>query len=145
MYDEHWSDDQLIDRIYGVGPADGHLERCPSCARRWEEFRRRNQSLRQVGIELSDEHLAAQRRAIRARLGERRRVLPHVLVPALVTLLLAAIVILDRRAPEPPQPAAPESAEKISDAQLFGDVFNSISGTEPTAIGPIRSLFEEKK
>ncbi len=140
MYSEHWSDDHLIDRLYGIGPEDGHLEKCPPCARRWEAIRRRSESLRQAEIEVSEDHLVAQRRAIRARLGEKRRVLPRVLVPVLATLLLAAIVILDRHAPAP-RPAV----DKVSDAQLFDDVFNRISGTEPNAMGPIRSLFEEKK
>jgi hypothetical protein len=140
MYDKHWSDEQLVARLYGVGPEDGHVEACPSCARRWEAMRRRHESLRPAGIDVSDEYLAAQRRAIRARLGEKRHVLPRVLVPVLVTLLLAMITIVYRSAPEPPQPE-----QKISDSQLFDDVFKRISGTEPNAIGPIRSLFEEQK
>ncbi len=140
MYTEHWSDDQLIDRLYGIGPEDNHLEKCPSCAQRWEAIRRRNESLRSSEIEVSEEHIVAQRRAIRARLGKKRRVLPKVLVPVLATLLLATIVILNNHTPAP-RPVV----EKVSDAQLFDDVFNRVSGTEPTAMGPIRSLFEEKK
>jgi hypothetical protein len=140
MYDKHWSDEQLVARLYGIGPEDGHLDVCPSCAKRWEAMRCRYESLRPAGIDLSDEYLAAQRRAIQARLGERRHTLPRVLVPVLVTLLLAMIVIVYR-----PVPTPPPAEVKVSDSQLFDDVFKRVSGTEPSAIGPIRSLFEEQK
>jgi hypothetical protein len=140
MYDKHWSDEQLVAQLYGVGPEDGHLDSCPSCAERWQAIRLRYECLRPAGIDISDEHLAAQRRAIRARLGKKRHTLPRVLVPVLVTLLLVMMVMVYRPTPTP-QPVA----EKVSDAQLFDDVFKRISGTEPSAIGPIRSLFEEQK
>jgi hypothetical protein len=140
MYDRHWSDEQLVARLYGIGPEDGHLEVCPSCARRWEAIRCRYESLRPAAIDVPEEYLAAQRRAIRARLGAKRHPFPRVLVPVLVTLLLAAIVIVYKPAPTPPP-----AAEKASDSQLFDDVFRMVSGTEPNAIGPIRSLFEEQK
>jgi hypothetical protein len=140
MYDKHWSDEELVARLYGVGPEDGHLGVCDSCARRWEAIRCRYESLRPAGIEVSGEFLAAQRRAIHARLCEKRHPFPRVLVPVLVTLLLAAIVIVYRPAPESLPPA-----EKVSDAQLFDDVFRMVSDPAPSAVGPIRSLFEEQK
>ena len=143
MYDNHWSDEELVARLYGLGPEDGHLGVCDSCARRWEAIRGRYENLRPVGIEVSGEFLASQRRAIRARLGEKRRHFPRVLVPALATLLLAAIVIVYRPAPELPQPA--EKVSKISDDRLFDDVFRMVSDPAPSAVGPIRSLFEEQK
>ena len=140
MHDKHWSDEELVARLYGVGPEDGHLEVCDSCARRWEAIRCRYENLRPAGIEVSAEFLAAQRRAIHARLGEKRHRFPRALVPVLATLLLAAIVIVYRPAPESKPPV-----EKISDSQLFDDVFRMVSDPAPTAVGPIRSLFEEQK
>jgi hypothetical protein len=141
MYDKHWSEEELVARLYGVGPEDGHLDVCDSCARRWEAVRCRYENLRRpAGFEVSEEFLAAQRRAIHARLREKRHRFPRVLVPVLVTLLLAAIVVVHRPAPESPPPV-----EKISDAQLFDDVFRMVSDPAPSAVGPIRSLFEEQK
>ena len=140
MYDNHWSDEQLVARLYGVGPEDGHLDICPACARRWDEIRRRHATIRPAGMDVSDQFLAAQRNAIHMRLDEKRHHFPRVLVPVLVTLLLAMMVIVYRPAPEPPQ-----AEEKTSDSQLFDDVFSRVSGAEPNAIGPIRSLFEEQK
>jgi hypothetical protein len=140
MYDKHWSDEELVALLYGVGSEGDHLDVCDSCARRWEAIRCRYENLRPAGIEVSGEFLAAQRRAIHARLREKRHRFPRVLVPVLVTLLLAAIMIVYRPAPEPPP-----AKEKISDAQLFDDVFRMVSDPEPSAVEPIRSLFEEQK
>ena len=140
MYDKHWSDEELVARLYGVGPVDDHLDTCESCARRWDAVRSRYESLATAGVEVSETFLAAQRRAIHARLGEKRHRLPRVLVPVLVTVLLAAILIVYR-----PAPAPPPQAEKATDAQLFDDVFKMVSDPAPSAVGPIRSLFEEQK
>ena len=140
MYAKHWTDDELVGRLYGVGPEDGHLDACRSCAQRWEAIRSKYTNLRPAGIEVSGELLAAQRRAIHARLHEKRRYFPRVLVPVLVTLLLAAIVAVYRPAPEPPP-----AVEQASDSQLFDDVFRKLSDPAPSAVGPIRSLFEEQK
>jgi hypothetical protein len=140
MCDKHWSDEQLVARLYGIGPEDSHLELCPSCAKRWEAIRLAYENARPSAIEMSDEYFAAQRRAIRTRLGRKRRTVPRVLVPVLVTLLLAAIVIVYKPSHKPPP-----TADEISDSQLFEDVFRRVSGTEPSAVVPIRSLFEEQK
>ena len=140
MYDKHWSDEEFVARLYGVGPEDGHLDVCESCARRWEAILGRYEKLRPVGIEVSGEFLAAQTRAIHARLREKRHSFPRVLIPVLVTLLLAAVMIVYRPAPESPPPV-----KKVSDAQLFEDLFSRLSDPAPSAVGPIRSLFEEQK
>jgi hypothetical protein len=62
------------------------------------------------------------------------------LVPwlAAVALLLLAIV-LNRPAPNSP----PES--ELSDAQLFEDVFSAVSSSEPRAVEPVHSLFQENQ
>ena len=36
MYDKHWSDDDLVARLYGVKPEDPHIRECGFCAQRWE-------------------------------------------------------------------------------------------------------------
>src|SRR6266478_3594666 len=39
---QHLSDDQLIERLYGIrGTGDPHLEECPECASRWETIQER--------------------------------------------------------------------------------------------------------
>jgi hypothetical protein len=86
--------------------------------------------------EVSAEFLAAQRRAIYNRLGERRHrsSLRWALSLTMVLLALAGGVTLERRHP---------SAPAISDEQLFSDLSAMEQRTEPKAIQPIHSLFEE--
>ena len=140
MYGKHWSDDELVARLYGVRPEDPHIKVCESCARRWEAVRLRHDTLRPAAPEVSEAFLAAQRRAIEARLGERRLHVRRTLVPALAAVLAAAVLVVMRPAPE-----KPPAVQEISDSQLFEDVFRRASATEPSSVGPIRSLFEEQK
>jgi len=85
--------------------------------------------------EISAEFLAAQRRAIYRRLGQPRHrfSLRWSLSLAMVLLVLAGVT-MERRRP---------SAPSISDEQLFSDLSAMEQRTEPKAIQPIHSLFEE--
>ena len=65
----HWTDEQLIDHLYGVGPADGHLDQCELCRDRLTALEVRRQQV-SMAEPVSDDFLAAQRRAIYARLSE---------------------------------------------------------------------------
>jgi hypothetical protein len=140
MYGKHWSDEELVARLYGVRPEDPHIRACESCTRRWEAIRQRYDSMRPGTVEVSEAFLVAQRRAIEARLGARRLPIRRALVPAMATLLLAAVLVVMR-----PAPQKPAAVQEISDSQLFDDVFRRASATEPSSVEPIRSLFEEKK
>jgi hypothetical protein len=137
MYDQHWSDEQLIDRLYGVGPENNHLEVCRHCARRWQEIRRRYENLGPYSLEVSEEDLALQRRAFQNRLEGNRYAFLRVLVPVIATFLL--VVFLFRIRPE----SESQPVMKIAgDTQFFEEVFQSVSDTEPAAFEPIRALFE---
>ncbi len=140
MCDKHWTDEELIARLYDVRAEDDHLAQCASCSQRLNAIRARRGSLRPPQIEVTPELLAAQRRAVRARIGEKRHFLPKILVPVAVTLLAAAILIIYKPAPVSPPAKAP-----ISDSELFDDVFARISDPLPSSAEPIRSLFEEQK
>jgi hypothetical protein len=140
MCDKHWTDDELFARLYDVRPEDDHLAKCVSCARRLNALRGRYEKLRPPQIEVSAEFLAAQRRAIHARIHTKHSALARVLIPVVVTLLVAAIVIVYR-----PASVMPPAKRQISDTELFNDVFNKISDPLPSSAGPIRSLFEAQK
>jgi hypothetical protein len=86
--------------------------------------------------EVSAEFLAAQRRAIYGRLSQSRNrfSLRWALSGAVVLLVLAGGLTLERR-----HAAAPA----ISDEQLFSDLSAMEQRTEPKAIQPIHSLFEQ--
>ena len=85
--------------------------------------------------EVSAEFLAAQRRSIYRRLGEPRH--KHAwrwaLSLATVLLVLAGGLTWENR----------QASPGISDEQLFSDLSAMDQRTEPQAIQPIHSLFEE--
>ena len=63
---QHWSDEQLVAYLYGVGPEDGHLPGCADCRERLSALKESRHSLEQKagGNEVSFEFLAAQRQWI---------------------------------------------------------------------------------
>jgi hypothetical protein len=99
---------------------------------------RRQDKLRLAEANMPEAFFASQRRAILARTERRSRSSGLQLVPwlAVVALLLLAIVI---NQPAPMPPPGPE----LSDAQLFEDVFAAVSSSEPRAVEPVHSLFQE--
>jgi len=137
---EHWTDDQLIDRLYGVGPGDGHLETCAECQARFASIETRRRQL-PSDESVSDSFLAAQRRAIYARLDQPRRwwhawPLGRFAASAAMVVVLAGTVAVyesHRR----------ELAESRADAQLAQDVSQMSFESEPTATAPLKGLFVE--
>jgi anti-sigma factor RsiW len=134
---EHLSDDELIARLYGVGPQDGHLDGCPECADRWRALTAARARVVQPPA-VPEEFVAGQRRAVYRRLGSRERSL--VLLPFASAMATAAIVLLAvllyRPAP------APQPAVVSSDAELYSDIYSMVQSSEPKAAEPIHALFE---
>ena len=132
----HLNNDELIERLYGVGRDDAHVENCRECAERLNELRARREKLAPAQ-EVSSEFLAAQRRKIYSRLGEERRT-SRAWAPALAAASLLAIGVFIYK---PAQPIHTESA----DAELFADVYSMEQTTEPRAAAPIHALFEDNR
>ena len=134
---EHWSDDELIAQLYGVGPQDGHLDGCAECADRWRVLAAARARVVQPPA-VPEEFVAGQRRAVYRRLGfpqRRRALLPFASAMATAAIVLLA-VLLYRPAP------APQPAPVSSDAELFSDVYSMVQSSEPKAAEPIHALFE---
>jgi hypothetical protein len=136
----HWTDGQLIDHLYGIGPSDGHLNQCEHCASRLAAMQTR---ARQVAMEeaVSDQFLASQRRAIYARLSERRswwHELPgrHMVAAAAMGIVLAGSAGMY-------QHHRRELAESRADAQLAQEVSQMSFESEPQATAPLQGLFIE--
>jgi hypothetical protein len=90
--------------------------------------------------DVSTEFLATQRRSIYRRIDEHgshhgRAVLRWALSLAMLLVMVAGGITYERRQ----KPVAPA----ISDEQLFSDLSAMEQRTEPKAIQPIHSLFEE--
>ncbi len=142
MYDRHYTDEELLLELFDSQPAGGHLQNCPECAARYEAARRRYENRPALHSQVSEERLALQRLAVRERLEQGGRKLVRFLVPSLAGLaMLAAIALVAFKSIAPRQPA-PESV--LEDA-VFEEVFQMSWSTEPEAIAPVQSLFEEQQ
>jgi hypothetical protein len=135
----HWTDDDLLNRLYGVGGGDeAHLSACADCTARLRLFEaRRSQSA--AVPEPSHEFLAAQRRAIHRRLGESPARRLHW-APAFAAMLMLIIGFMLFRPGQTPQLQQP-----ITDDSVFAEVYSLEQSSEPAAAQPIQALFEENQ
>jgi hypothetical protein len=127
--------DELVDRLYGVGSGD-HLHECEDCSERFRQVRERREMAAETSP-ASYEFLAAQRRNIYARMGEkpqaRMRWVPALAAAACV---LAAVSFVHR-------PGTEAAKQEIVDPQLFADVYSMEQSMEPLAAKPIDALFDQ--
>jgi hypothetical protein len=144
----HSTDDELIDRLYGVVDGAPH---CAECEARFRAMERVRGEARKLG-ETPADFLAAQRRAIYSRLGQRMNegVSRLVWAPATVgaLCLIAAGLFVYHAAepvPVPVHPATHVAAAHVDseDSQLFSDVYAMEESSEPRAAEPIHALIEE--
>jgi len=144
----HLTDDELVDRLYGVGAAcadvEVHLLGCAICTDKLHVFEQR----RAAGLEsepVSPSFLAAQRSKILERVeqGPLMAGLRLHWVPAALAGVLAAAVVLVPQMIHHPAPAAEKAAQQeVSEDPLFREVFSIEVAEEPRAASPIRGLFE---
>ncbi len=132
---KHLSIDELVDRLYGIG-ASGHLDACADCRQRFDRLRARRAGASELAP-ASHEFLAAQRRNIYARMGERPRTRMGW-VPALAAALCLVTAGVFAHRPAPPV-AVPE----IDNTKLFSDVYSMEQSMEPLAAKPIHAIFEQ--
>ncbi len=139
---QHLSDGQLLDSIYGIAEPDTHLDSCSHCQARWELMQtRREQTLSPLP---NAGYFHRQRREMQIRMSEPSR--GHaVWVPATVALALMAGVLMTRTSPPVPmQRAKMERAETgIIEAGWFEDTYSATQQIEPLAASPVRGLFLE--
>jgi hypothetical protein len=138
----HFSNDALLDMLYGLSDNEPHLRECTICAERFSELRRRREILASavdLSREVSSDFLAAQRRKIYARLA---RPEPKRLrwAPALAMACLVAVGMLVYH---PATPPTPKQHGEVSDSQLFSDAYSMDQSLEPSAVAPIHALFED--
>jgi len=135
MGTRHWDDSELIERLYGLGPQDGHLEECQVCAGRWQALlATRGQVLRRSASEELLAHAPNLHHLVLERPARRFRWLTYA--SATVTAVVLLAVLLYRPAPVR-NPIPPPS-----DAEFFADIYSIAGNTEPAAAEPIHALFE---
>ena len=138
MNGAHWSGQDCINHLYGIGPDPAHLKACGECRARVELCESaRKESAR--APEVSAEFLAAQRRNIYRRLG--REPQKHMrFVPAFAAVLLVLVALFVGRTPWRTTPPPLTSA---ADSQLFSDIYSLEQSSEPQAVHTVQELFEE--
>lgn len=143
----HWSESDLISRLYGLEPAEGrssaHLTECGACGERWQALQLQRRSVVEavpMPSEGLEERLRAQRQAVWARIEHPRRNLIWRMLPATATaLMIFAGVALHQTKP----PAAPvQTISAVSDAQFFNEIASVVNQETPRAADPLQGLFD---
>ncbi len=144
----HWTEDDFIERIYGVGPPDTHLDDCRECHAAWRAFAARRDSLRAAEPpQIPAEVLMSQRREIHRRMERPAKPLVKRVVPVLAAAgMLATALLLVRPSAVSPQPPARAIVieNPSSDAQFFREMAAMAQSSEPRAAKPIEGLFGEE-
>lgn len=141
MTNAHWTSSQMLDHLYGVGPADGHLDSCTECRQRVEKLRANRLRLEQPAW-IPEEFFALQRRQIRNRILDAAPASRPNWAPAFATAAVLALAVLILR-PQPP--ATPSLAGlQVNDGQLYTEIYQSIEDAEPRALAPMHSLFQDQ-
>lgn len=145
----HWTDEQLIQHLYGVGPEDGHINDCGICRERllaMEEARRAVETESYPADEPRFEVLAAQRRSIYSRI-ENQPGGADFSLPRLVRRWAAAgamVLLLGGGAVLYKQNRQHQIVQnKLSDAQLAQEVSQLAQNYEPSATAPLQGLFDQ--
>jgi predicted anti-sigma-YlaC factor YlaD len=143
----HWTEDDFIARLYGVGQPDAHLDECGACREAWKGFQARREFVRAgEEAEIPAEVLMAQRRAIHRRMDREPRPAVKRVVPILAAAgMLAMGLLLVRSAAVSPRPQDHVTVVEspASDEKFFQEVAAIAQSVEPRAAKPIEALFEE--
>lgn len=136
----HWTEQELLERVYGVRDADSHLSACGACRARLAAYEAQRTATAETRVPAAV--LDRQRRAVYARAGENQRTPWRVAMATAAMSALAAGLLLTTPVPVPVEQRA-SAKRPVSDAELIADVYSAIEAAEPRAALPIRELFEE--
>jgi hypothetical protein len=137
MKDQHWSDDDFLAGLYGIGPPDEHLRACDKCRTRWEMLKYRRERLLAKDAPVPQRFLDRQKLAIYERINRKASWFNLRPAPVLAALLLFFVILSIFR----PAPQTRPFVSK-SDAEVFEDIFDIASSAEPSALQPVHALFE---
>ena len=141
----HWTDEQLIEHLYGLGPDSQHLDHCRDCAERLSamvDARRAVEVKSSLADQVPFELLAAQRRSVYSRISQRPRwrlALPVrrlAAAAAMVALLGGGAFVYE-------QQQSHVVNTQVSDAQLAQEVSQMAQNPEPSSTAPLEGLFDQ--
>jgi predicted anti-sigma-YlaC factor YlaD len=142
----HWTDEQLIEHLYGVGLEASHIDTCDYCRQRLADMKAQRRMVDTVAAvranEVPADLLAAQRRSIYARLERESgwmaawHIRRWAATCATVAILGGATFLFEQQHTQPVQ-------NKMSDAQLVQEVSQIASDQEPAPVAPLQGLFDD--
>jgi hypothetical protein len=142
----HWTDEQLIEHLYGIGPEGNHIEECEACHERLLAMlaaRRLAESESSPSEQVSFDFLAAQRRSIYARVEQipgwriGLQLRRWAAAGAMVVLLGGGFFLYEQNQHQQ------ALQNKVTDAQLVQEVSQMAQDSEPSPTAPLRGLFDE--
>ena len=139
----HWTDEDLIASLYGVGPEDGHVQTCAECQGRLASLEANRRAI-EAGEhdDVSFEFLAAQRRKIYSRMTAPQSWWSNfpsrrwASVATAVAVLAGGLFVYQQRRQQIVH-------NEVSDAQLAREVSCMVQDLEPHPTAPLQALFEE--
>lgn len=145
--DAHWSDEDLLGRLYGLDAPDGlsetHLEECGLCRKQMNELSARRSEMLSVPPEVADDRLRAQRQSVLDRITLPRFGWLNSLVPVGATALVLVLgIALQRPAPSPAPDTKTAAVITQSDRELMTQIATLMEDESPRAADPIRELFD---
>jgi hypothetical protein len=142
MTQRHWTNDELLNHLYGVGPTDGHELECAGCQERIAGMQRQR-STQADEPWVPEEFLRSQREAIAQRVArDQTRAETWWRPPAWAAVMVAVAMALSW--PQPPREKLTAGGNALkSDAGMYLEIYQAISTEEPRALAPMHSLFEE--
>ena len=141
----HWTDDQLIAHLYGVGPADGHLGGCAECQTRAGHMQATRSEIEQGSSSteaVGSDFLAAQRRQIYAKLTATSHWWNSLPVRRWASAAAACAVLGGSLFYFEQSQQVHVSGSQLSDVQLAQDVNNLSDSSEASPTAPLQALFE---
>jgi hypothetical protein len=146
MNSKHPSEDELLDRLYGVGPEDNHLKVCAECGERWQALlasRRAVVDRAESSVEVESVQLSRQRAAVMDRIKHAN---PSFFSWRVVTAFAgASAMVLGFVVYHPQRPKETPVQTASSDSQFFSEIYSEMEQTEPRAVKPIHRLFQEQQ
>ena len=134
----HWTEEDITQWLYGLREDAGHLQECDLCRAKADRANSKRAQFLKTPAEVPSDFLAAQRRMIYQRMEARPQMLGYRLAASLALVLLVAVISFNLFHRTSYTPLATPADER-----LYSDLVAIDARTEPRAIEPIQSLFQE--
>lgn len=146
---EHWTEQDFLNKLYEVGRTDSHLDACAECGARWKQYLGSRRQLIERQPEIAANFLSQQRLRIQSRVEQAPQRSPFLRwSPAFAVAAMALCAVLWKQPVAPVAPVAKrivETATARTDAQLMADIYRSVYESEPGAVQAVEGLFEAKR